>query len=88
MRILLLVFAALCPFGNMSAADKYSMEEGFADANGLLIYYLQVGAGQPLVILHGGLVPLTNTYFHTCSRWLEITGSFSSMNAARGGHRR
>lgn len=54
MRILLLVFAALCPFGNMSAADKYSMEEGFADANGLLIYYLQVGAGQPLVILHGG----------------------------------
>ena len=48
MRILLLVFAALCPFGNMSAADKYSMEEGFADANGLLIYYLQVGAGQPL----------------------------------------
>jgi pimeloyl-ACP methyl ester carboxylesterase len=36
------------------ATDKYRTEEGFADANGLLIYYVQTGAGEPLVILHGG----------------------------------
>jgi proline iminopeptidase len=30
------------------------MEEGFVDANGLLIYYKAFGTGQPLVILHGG----------------------------------
>ena len=54
MRILLLAFVALCPFGNITATDKYPIEEGFADANALLIYYMQIGAGQPLVILHGG----------------------------------
>jgi hypothetical protein len=54
MRILFLAFMALCPFGNIMATDKYRTEEGFADANGLLIYYVQTGAGEPLVILHGG----------------------------------
>ena len=37
MRILLWVFIALCPFGNITAADKYPIEEGFADANGVLL---------------------------------------------------
>jgi proline iminopeptidase len=54
MRILLLAFVALCPFGNITATDKYPIEEGFADANGMLIYYMQVGTGTPLIILHGG----------------------------------
>src|SRR5260370_3854595 len=54
MGILFLGFMALWPLGNITAAGKYPIEEGFADANGLLIYYLQVGAGQPLIILHGG----------------------------------
>jgi proline iminopeptidase len=30
------------------------MEEGFVDANGLLLYYKVIGQGEPLVILHGG----------------------------------
>jgi proline iminopeptidase len=30
------------------------IEEGFVDAGGLLIYYKAVGAGDPLMILHGG----------------------------------
>ena len=47
MRILLLVFVAICPFGNITATDKYPMEEGFADANGLLIYYMQVWYRSP-----------------------------------------
>ena len=29
-------------------------EEGFVDANGVLIYYTTLGSGPPLVILHGG----------------------------------
>ncbi len=54
MRILLLVFMALYPLGDIKAADKYPIEEGFADTNGMLIYYMQIGTGKPLVILHGG----------------------------------
>jgi proline iminopeptidase len=48
------------------------MEEGFVDANGVLIYYMIVGRGAPLVVVHGGpgashdyflpyLVPLART---------------------------
>ena len=36
------------------AAGKYLIEEGYVDANGLLLYYKIVGQGQSLVILHGG----------------------------------
>ena len=54
MRILLLVFMALYPLGNIKAVDKYPIEEGFADTNGMLIYYVEIGIGKPLVILHGG----------------------------------
>jgi proline iminopeptidase len=32
----------------------YPVQEGFVDAHGALIYYKIIGAGQPLVILHGG----------------------------------
>jgi proline iminopeptidase len=54
MRILLLALLTLYLLVNLSAADKYPIEEGFTDTNGLLIYYIQVGVGEPLVILHGG----------------------------------
>jgi proline iminopeptidase len=54
MRILFLALIALCPFGCLKSASKYPVTEGFADANGLLIYYLDIGTGEPLVILHGG----------------------------------
>jgi len=38
-----------------NAADEvYPIREGFVDANGILIYYLSTGRGQPLMILHGG----------------------------------
>jgi len=32
----------------------YSVQEGFVDAGGVLIYYWAVGRGAPLIILHGG----------------------------------
>jgi proline iminopeptidase len=34
--------------------DVYAIEQGFVDANGVLIYYEAVGKGAPLVIVHGG----------------------------------
>jgi proline iminopeptidase len=35
-------------------ANVYRMEEGFIDAHGVLIYYMTVGRGEPLLIVHGG----------------------------------
>ncbi|HEV2488628.1 MAG TPA: proline iminopeptidase-family hydrolase [Candidatus Acidoferrales bacterium] len=35
-------------------AAVYPMHEGFVDAHGVLIYYMTVGRGAPLVIVHGG----------------------------------
>jgi proline iminopeptidase len=32
----------------------YRLQEGFVDAHGVLIYYMEVGEGAPLVIVHGG----------------------------------
>ena len=32
----------------------FKIEEGFVDAHGAMIYYMAVGKGQPLVIVHGG----------------------------------
>jgi len=54
------------------ASSVFKSEDGFVDANGVLIYYKAFGAGQPLLILHGGpgashdyflpyLVPLAKT---------------------------
>jgi proline iminopeptidase len=37
-----------------SQASLYEIKEGFVDANGVLIYYVTFGKGEPLVILHGG----------------------------------
>ncbi len=37
-----------------SRAASYKIEDGYVDANGLLIYYTSFGQGSPLVILHGG----------------------------------
>ena len=38
-----------------NAADAvYPIRDGFIDANGVMIYYMSTGHGQPLVILHGG----------------------------------
>lgn len=36
------------------ALNVYLQQEGFVDANGLMIYYKTLGKGEPLVILHGG----------------------------------
>ncbi|HEY3371995.1 MAG TPA: proline iminopeptidase-family hydrolase [Prolixibacteraceae bacterium] len=39
---------------NVHAQNVYPMEEGFVEANHLMIYYKAIGQGDPLVIVHGG----------------------------------
>jgi len=34
--------------------NVYPMQEGFVDANGVLIYYKIIGRGAPLMVVHGG----------------------------------
>jgi proline iminopeptidase len=36
------------------AANVYPIQEGFVDANGIMIYYKIIGKGAPLMIVHGG----------------------------------
>jgi len=36
------------------ATATYAIEQGFVDANGVLIYYKIIGSGAPLLVLHGG----------------------------------
>ena len=35
-------------------ANAYPQQEGYVDANGVMLYYLELGRGEPLVIMHGG----------------------------------
>src|SRR5256712_12308730 len=35
-------------------SNVYPMQEGFVDANGIMIYYKILGRGEPLMIVHGG----------------------------------
>jgi proline iminopeptidase len=37
-----------------SHAASYKIDEGYVDANGLMIYYTSFGQGPPLLIVHGG----------------------------------
>lgn len=45
-----------------SASNVYPIEQGFVDAHGELIYYMTVGRGAPLLIVHGG-PGADHTYF-------------------------
>ena len=35
-------------------ANVYPLQDGFVDANGVMIYYVALGRGEPLLIVHGG----------------------------------
>jgi alpha/beta hydrolase fold len=59
MRALLLPFLAalsMVQIGSGASANSkvYALKDGYVDANGVLIYYSELGQGSPLVILHGG----------------------------------
>ncbi len=59
--LVLLWFVFLMPASSQTrkaapgaATNVFRMEEGFIDAHGVLIYYMIVGRGAPLLIVHGG----------------------------------
>jgi proline iminopeptidase len=59
MRAFLLPFLAALSIvqiglGASANSKVYALKEGYVDANGVLIYYTELGQGSPLVILHGG----------------------------------
>jgi len=49
-------YLALFPLlsGVLTEAAVYRIEQGYVDANGVMIYYAAFGQGTPLVIVHGG----------------------------------
>ena len=53
---LLLLIAAFCLCGSLLSqpSHNYPLQEGFVDAQGVLVYYMKVGSGPSLLILHGG----------------------------------
>jgi len=59
-------------FSSAQSKSIYKIDQGFVDANGVMIYYETFGKGEPLVIVHGGpgashdyflpyLIPLART---------------------------
>lgn len=52
---LLIVFSVLQAFAQApKKIFTYATQEGFVDSHGALIYYMSVGQGTPLMIIHGG----------------------------------
>src|SRR6201993_929213 len=56
-----------------ATSGVYFTQEGYIDANGVMLYYVTLGRGEPLLILHGGpgashdyflpyLLPLARTH--------------------------
>lgn len=50
----LALLAALAVPAVGAPAAVYPVREGFVDTNGVLLYYKEIGQGDPLVVLHGG----------------------------------
>ena len=58
-----IVLAAFSASGlAQTASDLYPTQQGYVDAHGVLIYYVEFGKGAPLVVLHGG-PGADHTYF-------------------------
>src|ERR1041385_7843735 len=59
MKMLILMFctvicSALCAQTTPTSSTVYPEEQGFVDANGVMIYYKLLGRGKPLLVVHGG----------------------------------
>ena len=65
-RLLIVLCLALLPASAFAQAPRlkqalplasskvYPMQEGYVDANGVMIYYKIIGHGEPLLVVHGG----------------------------------
>src|SRR5215472_3436334 len=45
---------ALAAPASAAAPNVYPLQEGFVDAHGVMIYYVEMGHGSPLLVVHGG----------------------------------
>jgi len=45
---------ALASPASAAAPNVYQLQEGFVDARGVMIYYVEMGHGSPLLVVHGG----------------------------------
>ena len=72
---------------NDGFVDVNGSSQGYVDAEGMLIYYMTVGRGEPLVIVHGGPGDRTITFCLICCPWRGRTSWFLLMNAGRGNRR-
>src|SRR5580698_3235623 len=52
--ISLIVIGLAAVFAAGQTDHVYPVQDGFVDANGVMIYYTMMGRGEPLLILHGG----------------------------------
>ena len=52
--VLLAVLAGAQSKPPAATANVFPQQEGFVDANGVMIYYKIMGRGEPLMIVHGG----------------------------------
>ena len=51
------------------------MDSGYADVNGLHLYYeIHGDGGTPLVLLHGGVMTIELTTSRCFRRWRSVTG--------------
>jgi len=51
--LLLFLFLSISLFSQESSS-VYKIQQGFVNANGVMIYYEEFGSGKPLMIVHGG----------------------------------
>ena len=58
--LLVLLLSAL--LFSQESSPVYKIQQGFVDANGVMIYYEEFGNGKPLMIVHGG-PGATHDYF-------------------------
>jgi proline iminopeptidase len=61
-KVLVTIVIALSALVSAAQPAVYPQQEGFVDAHGVLIYYLSLGSGSPLVVVHGG-PGADHTYF-------------------------
>jgi pimeloyl-ACP methyl ester carboxylesterase len=61
---LVVLFTAACPLRPKTSASQASKpaESGYADVNGLKMYYEVYGQGQPIVLLHGSYMTIPMTW--------------------------
>jgi proline iminopeptidase len=54
LSLLIVLSVCLSSAQNAATPNLFPKQEGFVDSHGVLIYYMSVGRGAPLMIVHGG----------------------------------